>query len=587
MPGHTRLFRRNGTYYLRVKVPEKLRGILGKREIQESLRTRDYREAVKLVKPRSMRVDLEFDRARAKLARQNGQTEKPPLQLSEADIFAIVCDCFIKEERRNESWMAVARDTLSGEQAEEIALNLRADAVPALPNEDALPSYCEAKQLLSEYLQEAAEHWQIDERSESYQKLIRLAQRAFAEANLRQADRIEKNGRFQRRDETFAHATAHSNAPAVKAVKQMTLGEFLDSYEAHQKAANAVSTLKAIAMPMRVLREVLGKKMMLGSITKDHMTKVADVLRAIPQNMAQRYPGLSLGDAIAAAERDGKPKRHPTTLANNWNHIASVFQFAKDDGLIDENPAQSKRFRAAFHKSKKSSRMPFTSDQLGKIFHAPLFTKRGVGGEIVSRDAKPELFWLPLLGLFEGCRLNELCQMETADVQEEGGIPFLFIHTLSESGEASRKRLKTKESRRKVPLHPAILEIGFSQYVEKRRNDESNPRLFPSLPFDKSTGRFSSAFSKRFSRFVRKVCGKNTTATFHSFRHNFRDAMRNAAIQEETAARLGGWQAAGGVMNFYGEGFSLPQLREAIAKVQYPGLDLCHLIINTAGHQMC
>lgn len=46
MLGHTCIFRRNGTYYLRAKVPGKLRAIVGKLEFFESLRTKDYKEAV-------------------------------------------------------------------------------------------------------------------------------------------------------------------------------------------------------------------------------------------------------------------------------------------------------------------------------------------------------------------------------------------------------------------------------------------------------------------------------------------------------------------------------------------------------------
>ena len=46
VPNHTRLFHRDGgTYYLRAKVPEKIRQIIGKTEIRKSLRTKDPKEA--------------------------------------------------------------------------------------------------------------------------------------------------------------------------------------------------------------------------------------------------------------------------------------------------------------------------------------------------------------------------------------------------------------------------------------------------------------------------------------------------------------------------------------------------------------
>ena len=36
-------------------------------------------------------------------------------------------------------------------------------------------------------------------------------------------------------------------------------------------------------------------------------------------------------------------------------------------------------------------------------------------------------FWLPLLGLFTGARLGELCQLDVADVAERDGTTVLLI----------------------------------------------------------------------------------------------------------------------------------------------------------------
>lgn len=582
VPGHTRLFRRNGTYYLRAKVPEKLRAIIGKREIQESLRTRDYRDAVKLVKPRSIRVDSQFEAARAQLAKQNGELSKPPLKLSDEELHSIIFDCFIREERKHENWMALHGSKLEPEAVEAIALDLKMDLSEDLP-QDALPSYSQAKHLLQSYLSEAGQHWQIEPKSDTYLRLIDFAHRSYVESTLRQIQRLERNGIYQPTDAAFKDLTAQTPLPTVAPAKSVSLGEFLDNFEAHIKATKTAATSKAYGFPLRLLREVLGTKTRLASITKQDMDKVAETLRDTPKNMTQRYPGLSIREAIAAGERDGLPKRDKSTLANNWILIVSPFNFAKDEGLIDSNPASSKRFRASFPKSKKSTRRPFSTNELNKVFQSSIYTAKSNGGEFENRTSQPERFWIPLLGLFHGCRLNEICQLDTADIQEEGGIPLLHIHDLSETGEKNLKQLKTDESRRKVPLHPLILKAGFLEFVESRKADETCPRLFPALQFSKHSGRFGSAFSKWFARLVRTACGESTKATFHSFRHNFRDAMRNASIQDETAARLGGWKGAGGVMNFYGEGVNLPFLRDAIAKIEYLGLDLSRLIPTTDG----
>lgn len=65
---------------------------------------------------------------------------------------------------------------------------------------------------------------------------------------------------------------------------------------------------------------------------------------------------------------------------------------------------------------------------------------------------------------------------------------------------------------------------------------------------------------------------------FHSLRHNFRDAMRRGKIDPGIARALGGWTGMKTeAFENYGEGYPVSQLEEAIGKIDYPDLDLCHL----------
>jgi integrase len=47
--------------------------------------------------------------------------------------------------------------------------------------------------------------------------------------------------------------------------------------------------------------------------------------------------------------------------------------------------------------------------------------------------AKPRRsrFWIPLIALFSGMRLNEICQMDTADVQEIEGTLCFSVSAMS------------------------------------------------------------------------------------------------------------------------------------------------------------
>jgi DNA-directed RNA polymerase subunit F len=68
VPRHPRLQKRGSRYFLRVKVPTKLRLAIGKREIRKALRTSDQREALKAVRKASTETDAMFDAVRRKVA---------------------------------------------------------------------------------------------------------------------------------------------------------------------------------------------------------------------------------------------------------------------------------------------------------------------------------------------------------------------------------------------------------------------------------------------------------------------------------------------------------------------------------------
>jgi len=112
-------------------------------------------------------------------------------------------------------------------------------------------------------------------------------------------------------------------------------------------------------------------------------------------------------------------------------------------------------------------RRPFTPAELTSIFSAPLYTgciddekNYAKPGAKVIRRAR---FWVPLICLFTGMRANEICQLKTSDLKStDDGI--LFFDVNDDTGD---KKLKTKTSRRRFPVHPELIRIGFVEYVNE------------------------------------------------------------------------------------------------------------------------
>src|SRR5690606_29928133 len=129
------------------------------------------------------------------------------------------------------------------------------------------------------------------------------------------------------------------------------------------------------------------------------------------------------------------------------------------------------------------------------IFSAPLYTgcrDDGHGyatpGQERPRNAR---FWIPLLSMFGGLRLNEACQLDVADIQRIDGVDCFVITERSES-EQNDKRLKTATSERIVPVHDTLLGFGFMDVVRQRKR-AGETKLFGEVAMG-ATGYRSSTF---------------------------------------------------------------------------------------------
>ena len=143
------------------------------------------------------------------------------------------------------------------------------------------------------------------------------------------------------------------------------------------------------------------------------------------------------------------------------------------------------------------------------------------------RTFSPSWYWLPLLGAFSGARMNELAQLCLEDVyQAESGT-----WVVSFNDNAPDKRLKNAASRRLLPVHPRLIELGLDRWAKALRG-AGHTRLFPELPYDQGKG-YSKAAVKQFSAYMARLGYKSDgKLTFHSFRHTFVNRLPDATPEQ-------------------------------------------------------
>ncbi len=323
---------------------------------------------------------------------------------------------------------------------------------------------------------------------------------------------------------------------------------------------------------LKLLARFVPPKTPVADITKAKVGELRILLTKLPPNFTKRFPGRELDEIAKIAAETNLRALDPSTI--NQKYLALIdafFGWCAACGFVNENPASSSRVNTR-GSSAGPGRGTFTIDDLNAIYAAPLYRGCMSDGRIYetgSYHIDGHRRWLPLLGLYTGARLGELCQLLVSDVRKIDDVWCVDINL--EDG----KHVKTRAGQRQVPVHPELESLGFLQFVQSVRS-AGQKRIFSEIEPGKG-GYLSENPSKWFGRFLKKTLGDEVTRSrrlaFHSYRHTVKDALRAAGIEERIQDALLGHES-GHVSSVYGEGYKPPRLLQAISKISFPGLDL-------------
>ena len=252
-----------------------------------------------------------------------------------------------------------------------------------------------------------------------------------------------------------------------------------------------------------------------------------------------------------------------TTAHHRVGILKTLFNTAINYELLETNPADGIKSPA---KRDGKSRVAFGVDDLARIFNSRIYTDNYLP-QVGGRDA---CYWLPLLALFTGARVEELAQLLVQDVHFIGELG----HYVNITDDAEHAKLKNSASRRRVPVHPLLVACGFIDYVQSVK---PNKFLFPHLK-PNPRGKMGGYFSNFFSIYLRqRIRITDRRKVFHSFRHTFKDVCRKVGIEEAVHDALTG-HTGNSVSRKYGnEQYPLEPLFEAMERYDIAELDLSHL----------
>jgi integrase len=240
------------------------------------------------------------------------------------------------------------------------------------------------------------------------------------------------------------------------------------------------------------------------------------------------------------------------------SRMTSLWNFLIDEypEYVSHNVFKKKSVTVTSRKA-KDKRESFTDDDIKTIFHHKNFLPAVFEGH-GRQTIKYPYYFVPILAVLMGARLEEICQMRVADIMKVDGI---WVYRIREEGKYNEEetRVKNPYSERDIPLHPELIDtLKFVQYV-KHIKKLGHERVFWELPkrgtvYSKNVGKFFN------EKYLVKIGIKKRGKSFHSFRHSVETHLTNANVNGRYIDFLQGHSQKGVGGNVYMKGIRVDVL---------------------------
>jgi integrase len=548
-----RVVRRGDTFYFRMGVPLRIQQRVGQRELKLSLRTSDPMAARVRGRMLSNAIDILFE----ELPRMAKLTT-PEIQNRIRNYFQ---SCL---NRSLERTLDFAQDPGVDVSAEITYLRQKVEALRARLSAQAFdddildaargvvePGGATGQPLTPDVLSQAS---------------IGVMRAEIENARVLAAMLAGEYEQTAPRDQLFAGmaptgAFPYGGEPELPKVQEPTIAAVADLYCEHHEKNWVEKTAKDQRRVLNLIIAIMGGDKPIRDLGIENVKRVRDALAQLPPNYMKAKANKEKSVVEAIEQNKDGAALSKKTQQKYLEMFRQMLKWAVNEGYLDKVPGQGVKIAGVAKGNAAEDRDPYSAEQLQAILASPLYRghhekRRHEPGKFITRDG---YFWAFLIALYSGMRMNEILQLTVSDIKQEGEIWYFNVT------EGEDQSLKTKGSKRRIPIHEALLQIGLLNLLKEKPKTQ---RLFPEI--EKGTdGRYSTNFSKWWGRYSKLVGFKEAKTAFHSTRHNFKDALNEAEVSEAIAKSLMGHVDAS-VHAQYGKGPSLKMLKAAIDKVQFP-----------------
>ena len=294
------------------------------------------------------------------------------------------------------------------------------------------------------------------------------------------------------------------------------------------------------------------------------------IIALLPKHRHQspRYSNLNIKQILELKNVEGQ---EPKNINKLIYRVRIFFRWLRNNyrEYVPQN-----YFEGLSVQSKKVTRPRegFSNEELNQIFDPAKYL--GYTIRNLKRRTKLTSFFVPLIGLHTGMRLEEICQLRLKDISTAGNYD-VFKVVISED-----TKLKNIQSERIIPIHENLKKLGFLDYCKYLRKLKYE-RVFYDLEknrdgYGRNMGRFFMDYLKKLEIY------QFQTKVFHSLRHTFITNLLQNGVREEVVNGLDGHaQKTMSTTVYFKGGFPADVLyEEGISKLNYEGMDFENLKIN-------
>ena len=286
----------------------------------------------------------------------------------------------------------------------------------------------------------------------------------------------------------------------------------------------------------------------IGSVTREMTTNFKNNLRKIPINRKSnpKYRDLQYHELV---KMDVDDTISTTTLNKHLTWLSSFYEWSMNHGYSNINPFKGMKLKKEV--SPRDERDRFSELELKKIFRKENyihFTK--------IEEGRYELYWCPLISCFSGMRMGEITQLYFEDITEIKGNNRKNRWCIDIIDKRTDQHLKTKSSRRMIPIHDTLLDLGFIDFIKLlKKKDPNRERVFQELKY--KGGNYNQNLSRWFNtRYLPSLGLKTNKKNFHSYRHTVSDHLKQKGIEPHFINELLGHSSGNIDLDRYGKGYN-------------------------------